>query len=156
MSPAPVDAAPASALLAAVRSAYPEWLRSRITAIARASGRDLDPVTVGETDRAITRATAWVETELQNLLATDVDAQRANPLQVLRRASRFAADVLESAGVPVPVRDEFEHRAMPEDPYGVGPLAWRDLGEEVHETGIEWGAWKAATVLMRRREEGRR
>lgn len=156
MSPTPRGASPAAALLTAVCGAYPDWLRGRITSIARATGRDLDPVALGLVDRAVTRAAAWVEAELQSLLATDVDEQRANPLQVLRRASNFAADVLESAGVPVPVRDEFEHRAMPEDPYGVGPLAWRDLGEAVHETGIEWGAWKAATVLTRRRQEGRR
>ena len=44
---------------------------------------------------------------------------------------------------------------MPDDVYAIGPLAWSDLGEEVHEAGITWGAWKAATVLVRRRAEGK-
>jgi len=33
-------------------------------------------------------------------------------------------------------------------------LTWRDLGEEVHDAGISWGAWKAATILTRRRADG--
>lgn len=156
MSSHPVESAPATVLVDAVRAAYPDWVRSRIVAIARASGRDLDAAVLTRVDEASVRAATWVETELTRLLATDVDDQRANPLHVLRGAARFAAEVLESAGVPLPARDEFEHRAMPEDPYGVGPLAWRDLGDAVHEAGIEWGAWKAAVVLSRRREEGRR
>lgn len=156
MSVHPDEAAPASALIDAVGAAYPAWLSARVVEIARASGRDLDEGMRAAAGEAGVRAGAWVNAELGRLLATDVDEQRTNPLQVLRRAARFAADVLETAGVPRPVRDEFEHRAMPEDPYGVGPLAWRDLGERVHEAGIEWGAWKAAVVLTRRREEGRR
>ena len=147
---------PVSALVVAVRAAYPSWLSARIIEIARASGRDLDDDARAAARDASDRATAWVTSELEQLLGTDVDEQRMNPLQLLRRAARFAADVLEGAGVPRPIRDEFEHRAMPEDPYGVGPLAWRDLGDDVHEAGIEWGAWKAAVVLMRRREEGQR
>ena len=39
-------------------------------------------------------------------------------------------------------RDEFERTSLPDDVFGVGPLAWRDLGEEVHDAGITWGAWK--------------
>lgn len=156
MSVRPDESVPVSALVEAVSAAYPSWLSGRIVEIARASGRDLNDDARAAARDAGARAGAWVQAELASLLATDVDEQRMNPLQVLRRAARFAADVLESAGVPHPVRDEFEHRAMPEDPYGVGPLAWRDLGEGVHSAGIEWGAWKAAVVLTRRREEGRR
>jgi hypothetical protein len=29
------------------------------------------------------------------------------------------------------------------------------MGDDVHEAGISWGAWKAATVLTRRRAEGK-
>ena len=44
---------------------------------------------------------------------------------------------------------------MPDDVYAIGPLAWIDMGDDVHEAGISWGAWKAATVLTRRRAEGK-
>jgi hypothetical protein len=44
---------------------------------------------------------------------------------------------------------------MPHDHYAVGPLTWKDLSEDVHDAGITWGAWKAATVLTRRRAEGK-
>lgn len=143
-------------LLESVHAAYGDWLKGRIVSVLRTAGRDPDAGTLARIDDVVTRAGAWVETELGRLLDTDVDDQRANPLHVLRGAARFATEMLEAAGAPRPRRDEFEARAMPEDPYGIGPLAWRDLGEAVHEAGIEWGAWKAATVLARRSAEGRR
>ncbi len=93
--------------------------------------------------------------QLSRLLATDVDEQRRNPLQVIRESTAPMNDVLRSFGVPEPHRDEFERRSMPTDVYAIGPLTWRDLGDDVHDAGIEWGAWKAATVLTRRRAEGK-
>lgn len=156
MDPRSVEPSPSSVLLETVIAVHGDWLRGRIVSVVRTAGRDLDARTLARVDDVVTRARAWVEIELGRLLDTDVDDQRANPLHVLRGASRFATELLESAGVPRPRRDEFETRAMPEDPYGIGPLAWRDLGEDVHEAGIVWGAWKAATVLARRSAEGRR
>ena len=133
-------------LLRAVDAAYAPWLRSRLRVVA---GRD-----DASFDAVVDEASAWVRTELAALLAADVEEQRANPLQLLRDAARFATPVLESLGVPAPERDEFESRAMPGDTYGIGPIAWMDLGEDVHEAGISWGAWKAATVISRHRAEG--
>ena len=133
------------ALLQAVRDSFGPWFLSRLRTLAGGGTEDLES--------AADQAAAWVHTELAALLSRDVEEQRTNPLQLLRNASRFAEPVLRAAGVPEPVRDEFEQRAMPEDPYGIGPLAWMDLGEDVHEAGIIWGAWKAATVISRHRGE---
>lgn len=146
----------ADRLAEAVGVVYASWLESRVVDVCRGVGRPLAP---GERARLTdeVRATAdEVLGDLSRLLATDVDAQRENPLHVLRRGSRRIAVFLADLSVPTPTRDEFEQRAMPDDVYGIGPLAWRDLGERVHEAGIEWGAWKAALVLTRRREEGKR
>jgi hypothetical protein len=44
---------------------------------------------------------------------------------------------------------------MPDDMFALGPLTWRDLGDDVHDAGIEWGAWKAAMIISRRRDEGK-
>lgn len=143
-------------LLDAVSRAYVVWFEGRLVDVARSAGRPLSPE-ARDRARGLARSVSdEVLAELAQLLATDVDAQRENPLHVLRRAALNAAEFLSAEGVPAPARDEFEERAMPDDTYGIGPLAWRDLGERVHDAGIEWGAWKAATVLTRRREEGLR
>ena len=97
----------------------------------------------------------FVQEQLGVLLSTDVDEQRTNPLEVLRASTRFATAALRNAGVTAPVRDEFQQRLDPDDEYLIGPMSWMDLGDDVHEAGIEWGAWKAATVLTRRRAEGK-
>ena len=137
----------AAALMAAVESAAPQWIRRRLNEIADGSPVDIDGV--------VPRVVRDMTSELFALLQSDVDEQRDNPLHVLRRATRSASQALLAAGVAVPVRDEFEVRAMPDDIYAIGPLTWRDLSDEVHDAGISWGAWKAATVLSRRRDEGK-
>ncbi len=140
------------ALLGAVDAAFEGWYRGRVVAIASAAGAVLDE---SDAARVSAEAARWVRSELAAFLAVDVDEQRTNPLHLLRSASRLATDLLDGAGAVRPVRDEFETRAMPDDVFAVGPLAWVDLGEDVHEAGISWGAWKAATVLTRRRAEGK-
>jgi hypothetical protein len=100
-------------------------------------------------------AAAQVGDEVAALLAMDVDAQRTNPLAVLRGAVRFPSGVLRDAGVPEVVRDGFAERSFPDDVYDLSPATWRDFGEDVHDAGIVWGAWKAQTVLRRRRAEGK-
>lgn len=128
-------------LLRAVEKSFGPWFRGRLREIA---GRE-----DARLDAAADRANAWVSSELASLLATDPEEQRTNPLQLLRTAARIASPVLHELNLPVPSRDEFESRAMPEDEYGIGPLAWIDLGDDVHEAGITWGAWKAATIISR-------
>lgn len=146
----------ADSLMAAVSEVYASWLDARSIEVATAAGRTVSPSARERLSTVVSTTAREVLAELESLLATDVDAQRENPLHVLRRGARGVSEVLREDGVPVPPRDEFETRAMPDDIYGIGPLAWRDLGEHVHEAGIEWGAWKAAVILTRRREEGQR
>lgn len=137
----------AEALFRAILSALPQWLAQRLTQIAGEKELPLDDV--------IRQTTELVSKQLSALLTTDVDEQRENPLHVLRSCTSIATQALATAGVPQAHRDEFEQRAMPNDVYAIGPLTWRDLSEDVHEAGITWGAWKAATVLTRRRAEGK-
>lgn len=89
--------------------------------------------------------------ELRRLLATDVDQQRTNPLSVLRAAVRFPTRLLDDARVPPTRRDEFALRAFPDDLYGLSPSTWADVDPSLQEPGLIWGAWKAKTVLDRRR-----
>ena len=142
-------------LFDAVMDAIPGWIQGRVTAIASAEHGTCPEALLASLSE-IGRATAdIVAGELAELLSTDVDAQRTNPLHVLRSATSVATSALQRAQVTPVRRDEFEVRAMPNDVYAIGPLTWRDLGESVHEAGITWGAWKAAVVLSRRRDEGK-
>ena len=136
-------------------ASVPQW-------IERVTLRACEGETVDKRDavRAVmsqlqTNTRAFVQDQLGVLLSTDVDQQRTNPLEVLRASTRFASAALRNAGITAPTRDEFQQRLDPDDEYLLGPMSWMDLGEDVHEAGIEWGAWKAATVLTRRRAEGK-
>lgn len=142
-------------LFDAVMEAAPGWIRNRIVAIATAE-LGVCPAELHDCLDEISGATSEViARNLAQLLSTDVDEQQTNPLHVLRGATLVATGALQNAKVTPVRRDEFEVRAMPNDIYAIGPLTWRDLGESVHEAGITWGAWKAAVVLSRRREEGK-
>ncbi len=136
-----------AALFDAVMRATPDWVRGRLQHIA--PGVALDEAAI------ILRIQTAIRNELSELLKSDVDDQRENPLHVIRRCAETVNADLETANVPYAQRDEFEIRAMPNDVYAFGPLTWRDLSEDVHDAGITWGAWKAATVLSRRRDEGK-
>lgn len=136
-----------AALYDAVVTDVPLWLERQLHNLAPQSGIDLDSVTA--------QTMKFLSSELLGLLLTDVDNQKSNPLHVLRQSTKFLTSALRVEGVPVAVRDEFDVQAMPHDVYSLGPLTWRDISDNVHEAGITWGAWKAATVLTRRRSEGK-
>lgn len=136
-------------LLVAVEAAYPAWLTSQLRTI---SGGSLSEVEIADIVEVSARRAI---NDLVALLQTDVDAQRSNPLHVLRLSTVLANQRLHDCGIAAPHRDEFELSAMPHDVYAIGPLTWKDLGDDVHDAGITWGAWKAATVLTRRRNEGK-
>lgn len=139
----------------AVTANVSRWIE-RVTLLASegATAEQRDAVKAAIADVSVATQN-FVHERLGELLSADVDQQRSNPLEVLRASTRFATETLRQAGVPAPARDEFQQRLDPDDEYLLGPMSWMDLGEDVHEAGIEWGAWKAATVLTRRRAEGK-
>ena len=112
------------------------------------TGERLNEVAASASDRLLR--------QLDVLLNTDPDEQRANPLALVRESLREPTEYLLSVGAqPVP-RDEFAQTANPHDVFGIAPAAWSDIDTRLHEPGLEWGAWKAATILIRRRDEGLR
>lgn len=142
------------ALLDSVTAGIPGWIgRAMASVIADQRGKvtDEDRSIINGVIESVTRT---VHMRLSQLLVMDVDAQDMNPLAVLRGSISAATEALRDMGLHEVQRDEFERTSMPDDVYAIGPLTWRDLGEDVHDAGITWGAWKAATVLSRRREEG--
>lgn len=143
------------ALWDAVMDAIPTWLSARITEIVRDLPIDDRNRVLSSLDDIVGHTQESIRHELHQLLLQDVDEQRQNPLQVLRNSTKYATNILNLCGIDPVARDDFDVRAMPDDVYALGPLTWRDLSEDVHEAGINWGAWKAATVLHRRRSEGK-
>lgn len=152
----PADAAAlamhAANLTAAVDAALPGWVervvRSRWAAWA---GEEPRPELMAAATAAGEVARAEVTAALRDLLAADVEAQRTNPLAVIRAAVVHPAGVLAAAGVPPVARDADAVRIFPDDHYDLSPASFADLDAATHEAGLTWGAAKAHLVLSRRR-----
>lgn len=139
----------------AVDAVVADWLERSVVRVATRQLGACPPELRAEAAEMAARATPIVVAAVHDLLATDVDQQRTNPLSVLRSAVVHPTAVLASHGVPEVHRDEFAARAFPADVYGLSPATWADVDESLSEPGLIWGAWKAKTVLDRRRGEGR-
>jgi len=142
-------------LLAAIDGVVESWLARCVTVACERAGGVPDTVLQEQARVAAREGAVWTMQQLHAALETDVDAQRSNPLQLLRDAVRFPTEVLSRAGVPHAKRDEMDERINPDDVYGLAPAHWNDVDESLLEPGIVWGAAKARTILQRRRAEGK-
>ena len=115
------------------------------TVIARGSAL---PLTSEMCDEVTTSVRQDVTVSLSELLTTDVLAQRVNPLTIFRSATQPITDALLAIGVPSVQRDEFNVRSFPLDVFALCPATWGDIDERLIEPGLEWGAFKAASVIM--------
>jgi hypothetical protein len=147
---------PAADLYAALATVLEGWLTDLTMRTAQRHVGEVSAELEAEAREMAAAAAPVTLHRVHDLLATDLDEQRTNPLAVLRAAVAGPTAVLRSAGVPPVRRDEFDERAFPDDVYGLGPATWRDVDESLHDPGLMWGAWKAATILRRRRSEGLR
>lgn len=139
-----------------VQEALGPWVQRCVAAIHEAWAGSVPTAVADQAAEAGRQAAADVGPRVRAVLATDVDEQRVNPLQVVRTATAYPTAVLLAAGVP-PVRRDLEaERQFPDDPYDLTPASFADLDPGLHEPGIAWGAAKAHVVLRRRRAEGRR
>ena len=146
---------PPAELLAAARATVPVWLTRCVERVANAQG--LEAAGLAEsTSIMVERTAAETLSRLAALLGTDVDEQRANPLDILRDAISGPTAVLRAAGAQPVARDRFAEERFPDDVFDLTPATWADIDESLAEPGLTWGAWKAAMVLTRRREEGLR
>ena len=145
---------PPGDLLAAARRTTPRWIRGSIERAARRGGVEITVLEGEELEDVVARTTDRIIADLADLLARDVDAQRTNPLSIFRSSLGDATDFLLRRSVPRPPSDRFDAERFPDDPYQLGPATWSDIDDELHAPGLVWGAWKAKTVLDRRRDEG--
>jgi hypothetical protein len=138
-------------LAAEVTAAVPAWVMRCVE--ERMADWGGTPGPVQEAARqAGTAAATDVGPRLVALLAADVDAQRATPLQVVRAAVRYPTAVLRDAGVAPLGRDHFARERFPDDPYDLTPATLEALDPALAETAVTWGAAKA--LAHRRRHQG--
>jgi hypothetical protein len=149
--------ASAAAVLAdGIDAALPRWVVGCVERVMVAWHGGVPTEVRADATVAGEQARDDVMPRLRALLATDVDAQRGNPLELLRGAVRYPTEVLRRAGVPPVVRDEFAERAFADDVYDLTPASFAEIDASLHEPGLVWGAAKAHAVLARRRAEGKR
>jgi hypothetical protein len=136
----------------AIEAALPDWVVRSVEGRWRDwQGTDASRELMEAARVAGERARAEVGSAVRELLMLDVDAQRVNPLTLVRGAVSYPTAVLRGTGMPPIVRDEFEERAFPEDAYGLTPASFADVDLSLHEPGLLWGAAKAHAHLVRRR-----
>ncbi len=145
---------PVTELVAAIEQVTAPWLRREMERAARRAG--IDPAAWDDLDPIVDDVADDIVRRLRALLTTDVDEQRSNPLSIYRASLAGPTEYLRGRGVPERAPDAFAAANFPDDPYGLGPSTWSDVDPDHHEPGLTWGAWKAMTVLARRREEGLR
>ena len=124
----------------------PAWVERTLTdRLQRPFDLDASPATAA----AVTTALAAVG----ELLRTDVDAQVANPLAIIRSLVPSMTAVLVDGGVPAVGRDPDAEWLFPDDHYDLTPGNFSDLHPDLHLPGLTWGAAKAHVHLQRRRTE---
>ena len=143
---------PAASLLATARRVVADWLR-RVTVDAGRQG-GVDVSSDHRLDAVVERAAGELLDRLEELLGTDVDEQRTTPLSLLRQSVRLPTEFLREVGAVPPSTPDADR--FPDDVYRIGPATWSDVDPSLHEPGLTWGAWKAMTVLARRRDDGLR
>jgi hypothetical protein len=146
----------ANELADGVVTALGPWVVRSVERLCVAFFGQCPPGVLDDARAAGDQASREVGGEVRSLLATDVDHQRVNPLQLLRAATSYPTAVLRRAGVPPVLRDAEAERQFPDDDYDLTPASFADLDPALHNPGIAWGAGKAHVVLARRRAEGRR
>jgi hypothetical protein len=126
----------------------------RRTVEARAAGSEiaLDEPQRGRIAQVASDLAAALSPQLERVLTADVDGGSGSPLAVVRSGTGTLNDLLDELGIPRPARDDFSVSRFPEDRHDVGPAAFVDIDESVHEPGIMWGAARAHVHLRRRRE----
>ncbi|MBJ7293401.1 MAG: hypothetical protein JHC78_07645, partial [Ilumatobacteraceae bacterium] len=87
-------------LLDACVAAIPEWITNRIQHVCLVSGGVIPEIVTTKVAGVAHATQAQVQIDLMALLSVDVDAQRTNPLQVLRGSTLMATALLIEAGIP--------------------------------------------------------
>ncbi len=133
-----------SAIETALLDAYEPHVRARLAALG-----------LGESirgfDEALEAGQAWLAEQLHALLTLPFASQRRGPLEIFQESMRFPTQALQNAGVPPIERDPVVANALPGDLYGLAPAASHELGDQVWQAHMAWGASKAMAMRTPRR-----
>jgi len=131
-------------LTTALVAAIPAW----VEAVARArSSESIDRDELADVADEIIES---VEARMATLIAADIDEPLSGPLEIVRQSAEPLSRFLANAGANPPERDPYDIAARPDDRFAIGPMTFLELGQPVHEAGIEWGAAKAFVHRSRR------
>jgi hypothetical protein len=143
----------APAIVAGVEEHAAAYVLRRANALLDAWGRvpaDVRLAADEDLRRAAMDAQRRVVSELRALFAFDPGQQARTPLEIVRSLREEPTKVLAALGVGEIVRDEFEERALPNDPYGLAPRTLGELGdEELGPMLLAWGLGKATVMRAR-------
>ena len=139
-----------SRLLETMHVVTEPWLRSLAERVVTA--QSLASKIVSERmERVIADSRQDLLARLGELLAEEAWEQRRNPLELVRQATTgLTAELLATGARPV-MRDEFKERSFPDDVLDLAPATWSDVHPDLHDVGLEWGAWKAAAIMTYRK-----
>lgn len=151
-----VDMNPYSARLYDTMSKVVEsWLRDLFAKVLSGQGIVVSAET-DRMDRVVSETARRLLADVDELLSHEAWEQRRNPLDLARSATENVTTELKRLGAGPVSRDEFKERSFPDDVFDIAPATWSDLHPDLHEPGLEWGAWKAAAIMSHRRSiEGR-
>lgn len=142
-------------LLATMHELLEPWMHALVDRVV--TSQDLSArIDRERLDRVVHDSARSLIDDLTELFAHEAWEQRRNPLELLREATGVLTVELTALGAQPVVRDEFKERSFPSDVFDLAPATWSDVHPDLHEVGLEWGAWKAAAIISRRRSlEGR-
>jgi hypothetical protein len=126
------------------------WLRDVFTTVVSRQGIDVSTET-DRIDRVVADTARRLLADIDELLSHEAWEQRRNPLDLVRAAMENVTAELKRMGARPVSRDEFKERSFPDDVFDLAPATWSDLHPDLHEPGLEWGAWKAAAIMSHRR-----
>jgi hypothetical protein len=127
----------------AIEAHLGEWILHCVTERASSAFGAVPERTAELCELASTDALRAVMPALRQLLGADIDEQSTTPLSIIRAAVKYPTAVLIELGVPPRARDRFAIERFPDDLYALTPANLGELGEDVGEIAISWGAAKA-------------
>lgn len=137
-------------LLQTIDSMAEAWLSRLVDRVVVSQGLG-EAIDRAGLDRLVADTHRNLVHDLRSILELEAWEQRRNPLELVRSATApITARLVEAGARPVP-RDEFKERSFPDDVLDLSPATWSDVHADLHEVGLEWGAWKAAAIISHRK-----
>ena len=128
-----------SELLVSVDRALGPWLANHVGGLCRESLAACASGVESELEDRLNGARELAIENLRRMTGAEIDEAVSGPLEQIRSALVPLTDWLQTCGAAPNGSPD----SRPDDPFGFGPVTFRDLSDGVHDAGIRWGAAKA-------------